>query len=149
MPFNPRSSANPSNAADNWSKGVSASGSKLAAGYANPRRNPQANPAASAQAWQAGVAAAQPAYQAGIAGYNADAAIASMNTNGVQRYTSAATTKKQNYATVAAQLIPAIQSAASSLPADRSTPAARDQRMIAMVAAMRNLRGKYRKGRTQ
>ncbi len=149
MPFNVRSQGNPSAAADNWSKGVSASGSKLASGYANPRRNPQANPAASAAAWQAGVAAAQPAYQAGIAGYNADAAIASMNANGVQRYTQAATTKKQNYAAVAAVLIPAIQAAAANLPNDRSTPGARDQRMLAMVAAMRGLRGKYRKGRTQ
>lgn len=149
MPFNVRSQGNPSAAADNWSKGVTGAGAKLAAGYANPRRDPKGNPAASAAAWQAGVAAAQPAYQAGIAGYNADAAIASMNANGVQRYTQAGTTKKQNYASVANVLIPAIQGAAASLPADRSTPGARDQRMLAMVAAMRALRGKYRKGRTQ
>lgn len=149
MPFNVRSQGNPSAAADNWSKGVQASGAKLASGYANPRRDPKANPAASATAWQAGVANAAPAYQTGIASYNADAAIASMNANGVSRYTQAATTKKANYANVAVQLIPAIQSAAAALPADRSTPAARDARMLAMVASMRGLRGKYRKGRTQ
>ena len=146
MPFQVRAQLDPTQAATNWSTGVQAGGAKLAKGYASPRRDPQAAAKAASPRWLAAVTAAQPAFEAGVTGYSADAAIASMQANGVQRYTSSATTKKANYSKVAAQLLPAIAAAAAALPADRSTPAARDARATAMAAAMRNLRGKFRKG---
>lgn len=146
MAFNVRNQADPTSATDNWSKSVQASGAKLAKGYANPRRDPKAAAKAASGRWLDAVTNAKPALEAGIDRYNADAAIATMQSVGASRYTQAGTAKKDNYGSVAAKLLPAIQQVAQSLPADRSTPGARDARMLANVQGMRGLRGKFRKG---
>ena len=145
MPFQPRTTADPTTATDNWSKGVQSAGANLARGYANPRRDPKAAALAAAAKWLAAVSAAQPALEAGISRYDADKAISTMQNVGSQRYTQAGTAKKDNYGQVAAQLLPAIQSVAAGLPAARATPGDRDARMLANAQGLRALRGKYRK----
>lgn len=147
MPFQPRSNVDVSTVADKWSRKTAAAGPDLLAGYSAPRRSPKADPEKSGAAWLANTQAALPGYVAGVSGYSEDAAIASMRDNGVQRYVAAANSKKANYGKVAAVLIPALRSGAASLPQDRSSPSARDARMLAMVNYSRGLRGKFRKSK--
>jgi len=145
MPFTVRAALSPTDAANNWSTGVQAAGTKLATKYASPRRDPQAAAVAAAPEWLAKTTAALPLYTANVGNYSADAAIASMKTNGVPRYQAAATTKKANYLKVAGPLLQAISGVVAGLPADRSSAGARDQRMLANAAGLRALRGKFRK----
>jgi hypothetical protein len=142
MAFTIRNNLDPNAGTNNWSTAVAASGAKLLAGYTSPRRDPQGNVAQSAASWLNGVTVAQPRYQAGLAGYSSAAAITTMQSVGVARYTQAATAKKANYAAVATILYPLISTGLSQLPTDRSTPAARQARMDAWFAYMSSLKGR-------
>ena len=145
MPFNVRKSTDAATATDRWSKGVQGSGAKLASGYANPRRDPKSAALAASDRWLQAVTAAQPQFNAGVNRYDADMAINTMNTVGQSRYTQAGVAKKDNYGSIAGPLLAAIAANTSALPADRSTPEAREARMIANVRGLRELRGQFRK----
>lgn len=148
MPFSVRKQLSPQQMTANWTKYTSQAGDKLLNGYSNPRRDPQANAAQSAASYQTGTAAAVSLYEKNLAGYDSNQAISNMKAFGVSRYTQAATQKANNYLKAATGLAPAIMNIVDSLPQDRSTPAARDARMTAMVQGLRGLRGKYRKNST-
>jgi hypothetical protein len=138
MAFQVRNQLNAGNATNNWSTKVAGAGAALLAGYSSPRRDPQGNPQQITAAWQAGVSAAAPKFQAGISGYDSTAAIASMQANGVPRYTAAGTTKKAKFSAFITAYAPTIQAGMAALPADRSSFAARQARSNAMQTYLHN-----------
>ena len=138
-------SVTPAMAAANYTKNASAAGTWWATKYLMSKVDPFAAASAAAQTWldkinQAGVAG----FQAGLARVNKANVAKLVSTQGPTLYAQGITNKGvANYTTSAQGLIPALQQAAANLP-PRGTDAQNDQRMLAMVAAARNLKYTYR-----
>jgi len=135
----------PAMAAANYLKNASGAGTWWATKYLMSKVDPFAAASAAAQTWldkinQAGVAG----FQAGLARVNKANVAKLVSTQGPTLYNQGITNKGAiNYASSAQGLIPALQQAAANLP-PRGTDAQNDQRMLAMVAAARNLKYTYR-----
>ena len=140
----PRNAINAQTMVTNWSAGVGRSAQKWSNGALNPRQLFNANPTAAQTAWGSGVqqAIADGAYASGLTKTDLNAMAASISGPGAQRYSASGTQKVAKYQAKAAALAQAEQQVLASLPADRSTPAARIARMNAWVQGMMALKGK-------
>lgn len=135
----------PAMAAANYKTAAGSAGTKWATKYLMSKVDPFNAASAAADTWlsniqQAGVAG----FQAGLARVNRQRVATLVSTTGATLYNTGITNKgAANYAAAAVGLIPALQQAAANLP-PRGSAAQNDQRMLAMVAAARQLKYTYR-----
>lgn len=135
----------PAQATANYTKNAGSAGTWWATKYLMSKTDPFAAASAAGSTWLANINAAGVAgFQAGLARVNKANVAKLVSTTGPTLYNQGIANKGSlNYATSAAGLIPALQQAAANLP-PRGTAADNDQRMLAMVAAARNLKYTYR-----
>jgi hypothetical protein len=144
MAFQPGARIDPTSMANNWGTRVGQSGANWRDKSLKPRRMFNADPAKAADAWIREVTQAQPRYESGLANTDLAAMEASITGPGMSAFQQAGTTKKAKFAKVAPALANAISGVTAALPADRSTPEAREARMIAQSRGMRALKGQIK-----
>ena len=135
----------PAMAAANYTKNAGAAGTWWATKYLMSKVDPFAAASAAAQTWLNNINAAGVAgFQAGLARVNKANVAKLVSTQGSTLYNQGIANKGSiNYASSAQGLIPALQQAAANLP-PRGSDAENDRRMLAMVAAARQLKYTYR-----
>lgn len=144
MAFQPGQRINAQTMADNWGTGVGRSGSKWRDKSLMPRVMFNANPDGMATAFLREVTASVDRYKANVAATDLTQMEASIRGQGMNSYQASGTGKKANFQKVAPALANAIADVANSLPADRSTPEAREARMLAQSRGMRAKRGQIK-----
>lgn len=142
MAFQPGARIDPNTMVTNWKTGVGRSGGKWSTNSLTPRRMFNADPANAGAAWLNGVTQAQPTYEAGLANTDLTQMEANIKGPGAAAYSAAANNKAGKFTKVAPALASAIQQAVSQLPQDRSTYAARKQRMDMQADLMHAQKGK-------
>jgi hypothetical protein len=135
----------PAMAATNYKSAASSAGTKWATKYLMSKVDPFNAASAAADTWLANINSAGVAgFQAGLARVNRANVAKNVSTNGPTLYAQGINNKgAANYQAAAVGLIPALQQAAANLP-PRGSAALNDQRMLARVAAARQLKYTYR-----
>lgn len=143
--FNIGAKVSPQTAAANYVTGASGKGAKWATNYLNSKVDPFAAAAAAANNWLAKINESGTAgFIRGLSAVNKTQVAKLVSTQGPTLYSQGIANKgAPNYAAAAAGLIPALQQAAANLP-PRGSDAQNDQRMLAMVAASRSMKGQFR-----
>lgn len=137
MAFQPGARIDAAKMTDNWSTRVGQSGGNWRDKSLKPRVMFNANPQAASAAWIREVSQAQGRYEANLAATDLTAMEKSITTTGMTAYQASGAGKKDKFGKVAPALANAISDVVASLPADRSTPEAREARMIAQSRGMR------------
>lgn len=135
----------PSVASANYTTGASNKGAKWATNYLQSKVDPFAAAAAAANTWLARINEVGTAsFVRGLNAVDKVQVAKLVSTQGPTLYASGITNKgAPNYSKSAQGLIPALQQAAANLP-PRGTSAQNDQRMLAMVAAARGMKGQFK-----
>ncbi len=135
----------PEQAAQNYTSGAAAKGTKWANNYLHSKRDPFHAAAAASGTWLANVnAVGEAGYKAGLNRVNRPQIAAWVSQHGAAQYSSGISNKgTPRYHAAATELIPAIQQHAANLP-PRGGDAQNEERMILMRRALKAMRGKYR-----